>query len=111
MSWAVMQAHGWGVRVGGLPSKNSKDAEDTASWVQMLALTVTEATDRTRSLIPRTLVSPSVNLSFPFPLQCDGNSLDNCDNHCTKWLFLVYNKLISDVIIIITINDVREGPR
>lgn len=52
MSWAVMQAHGWGVRVGGLPSKNSKDAEDAASWVQMLALTVTEATNRTRSLIP-----------------------------------------------------------
>lgn len=54
---------------------------------------------------------PSVNLSFPFPLQCDGNSLDNCDNYCTKWLFLVYNKLISDVIVIISISDVREGPR
>lgn len=97
--------------MGGLPSKNSKDAEDAASWVQMLALTVTEATNRTRVLNSLNLSFPSVNLSFPFPLQCDGNSLDNCDNYCTKWLFLVYNKLISDVIVIITISDVREGPR
>ena len=57
--------------------------------------------------MPWTLVSPSVTLSFPFPLQCDGNSLDNSDNYCTEWLFIVYNKLISDVIVIITINDVR----
>ena len=61
----------------------------------------------TRSSMPWTLVSPSVTLSFPFPLQCDGNSLDNSDNYCTEWLFIVYNKLISDVIVIITINDVR----
>lgn len=59
MSWAVVQAHGWGVRVGGLPSKNSKDAEDTASWVQMLALTVTEATQPDKVL-------NALNLSFPF---------------------------------------------
>ena len=92
------------MRVGGLPSKNSKDAEDTVSWVQMLALTVTEVAQQDKVL-------DSLNLSFPFPLQCDSNSLDNCDNYCTKWLCIVYNKLISDVIVIITINDVREGPR
>lgn len=90
--------------MGGLPSKNSKDAEDTVSWVQMLALTVTEAAQQDKVL-------DSLDLSFPFPLQCDSNSLDNCDNYCTQWLFIVYNKLISDVIVIITINGVREGPR
>lgn len=104
MSWAVVQAHEWGMRVGGLPSKNSKDAEDTVSWVQRLALTVTEVAQQDKVL-------DSLNLSFPFPLQCDSNSLDNCDNYCTKWLSIVYNKLISDAIVIITISDIREGPR
>lgn len=89
---------------GRSPKQKLKRCRRHSQLGSRLALTVTEVAQQDKVL-------DSLNLSFPFPLQCDSNSLDNCDNYCTKWLSIVYNKLISDAIVIITISDIREGPR
>lgn len=95
--------------VGSLLCKNSKDEEDTASWVQILVLTAMEATQQDKLLV-------SLNLSFPFCKRVKNKNcfsvIDALKATVTTTVqngFLLYMTNLSYVIVIITIGDLERG--